>query len=265
MSLLRGRSPADVEFVFGRFCLNEQRREDWERKYLEDYFPCDPRVPRFFQQPSGKLWHTSDLYTEREKRESPAYREALRDTEAQNGLHVRQAGPSGSDVVWILADSLEESWTSAQLRLILYLRQHVLQYLSTRQELVAARALGTSLAGLLDSTRLGVIQLDRRGRIVAANDRARGFLEERDGLGDDGGLLSAPLPMENAELSRLLANALPSSGVQSHAGSMLVTRSLSPTPLVLRVNPVGEPRPEFRGRVAALVLVVDPATHHRVD
>ncbi|WP_423924621.1 helix-turn-helix transcriptional regulator [Candidatus Palauibacter sp.] len=263
--LLDGCSPADMEVSFARFWLNGQRREDWERKYFEDYFPWDPRVPRVLRQPGGELLHTPDLYTEREKRNSPAY-EALLDTEAQNGLHVRQAGPSGSHVAWILADSLEEDWTSAQVRLIHHLQPHVFRYVSMRQQLAEARALGTSLSGLLDSTRLGVIQLDQRGRIVTANDRALTFLKEGAGLGDEGGFLRASLPMENSELSRLLANALPPFGAQGRAGSMLITRSLAPTPLVIHINPVGEPHPEWHGRqVAALVLVVDPARRSRID
>ena len=263
--LVDGCSPADMECCFIRFALNGQRREDWERKYLEDYFPWDPRVARVLQMPYGELVHTPDLYTEREKRNSPAY-EALLDTEAQKGLHVRQAGPSGSHVAWILADSLEEGWTSAQFRLIHHLQPHVGRYVSMRQQLAEARALGTSLAGLLDSTRLGVIQLDERGRIVTANDRALGFFKEGAGLGDEGGFLHGWLPMENSELSRLLANALPSFGAQGRAGSMLITRSLAPTPLVLHINPVGAPQAECPGpRVAALVLVVDPARRSRID
>ncbi|WP_420636551.1 helix-turn-helix transcriptional regulator [Candidatus Palauibacter sp.] len=135
-----------------------------------------------------------------------------------------------------------------------------------RQQLVEAKALGTSLSGLFYSTRLGVIQLDQRGRIVTANDRALDFFQQGAGLSDEGGFLRAWLPMENSELSRLLANALPSFGVQGYAGSMLITRPLTPTPLVIHINPVGEPHPEIHGRrVAALVLVVDPARRGRID
>ena len=51
-----------------------------------------------------------------------------------------------------------------------------------RQALAAADALGTGLTGLLDNGRLGVIQLDRSGRVVAVNDAARGILLRDDGL-----------------------------------------------------------------------------------
>ena len=61
----------------------------------------------------------------------------------------------------------------------------------------------------LETTRSGVIHLDRRGRIVEANDRARDILRRADGLSDQGGFLGAWLPADNANLQRLLARALP--------------------------------------------------------
>ena len=257
LTLVDWHSADDVEVLFGRFWLNGRRRKDWERRYLERYFPWDPRVRRIHRLPAGHLSYTPDLYTDWEKRHSTPYTHALRDTEAQNGLHVRLTGPHGTHVVWALADSLGEGWTSDQIRLIEHLLPAVRQYVRIRQRLASARALGTTLIGLLQSAHVGVIQLDRRGRIMAANDRALRALREGDGLGDDGGLLCARLPNENAELSRLLANALPACGTRGQADSMVVTRSLAPTPLVLHINPVGR-KAAFSGRVAALVLVVDP-------
>ena len=107
----------------------------------------------------------------------------LLDTESQNGLHVRLDGPQGSNIVWSLADSTEpEGWSSAQIETISSLLPHIRQFVRMRQALADAVALGSSLADLLDNTRLGVIHLDRRGRIVAANDRAGGLLRQGDGL-----------------------------------------------------------------------------------
>ena len=257
LTLLDWHSPEDVEILFGRFWLDGTRREDWERRYVEHYFPSDPRVRRVRRLPPGHLSYTPDLYTDWEKKHSPPYTHALRATEAQNGLHVRLTGPHGTHVVWALADSLDEGWTSGQVRLIEHLLPQVREYVGVRQRLAAARALGNTLIGLLQNAHVGVIQLDRRGRIVAANDRALRYLKEDDGLGDDGGLLCSRLPKENAELSRLLAKALPSSGTPGQAGSMVVTRSLAPVPLALHVNPVRQ-QAAFSGRVAALVLIVDP-------
>ena len=58
--------------------------------------------------------------------------------------------------------------------------------------------MGASFAQLLDTTGLGIVQLDGRGRIAAANDRARDMLRGGDGLFDEDGFLCARRPEDNA-------------------------------------------------------------------
>ena len=60
-----------------------------------------------------------------------------------------------------------------------------------RHALVDAGAQVSSLAALLDNTQLGVVHLDRWGRIVTANDRARALLRSGSGVFEQGGLLRA--------------------------------------------------------------------------
>ena len=108
-----------------------------------------------------------------------------------------------------------------------------------QQALAGAGALGATLTELLDITGVGIIQLDGRGRIVAANDRARDLLRTGGGLFDEGGLLYARTPEDNAELQGLLTRALPRFGGQGAGGSTMVRRSAALPPLVLHVNPVG--------------------------
>jgi len=118
---------------------------------------------------------------------------------------------------------------------------------------------------LLDTTGSGVIQLDRRGRIVEVNDRARDLLRTGDGLFDERGFLFARTPEENDHLQGLLARALPPFGAQGVGGSMMVGRA-SALPLVLHVNPVDRQESDIRvWPVAALMLVVDPAGRRRID
>ena len=47
------------------------------------------------------------------------------------------------------------------------------------------------MTALLDNPRIGVLELDRRGRILAANDRAHTLLRHGDGLVDRKGMLRA--------------------------------------------------------------------------
>ena len=129
-----------------------------------------------------------------------------------------------------------------------------------------AEALGASLAELLENRGLGIIQLDRRGRILEANDRARDILLKRDGLCDEEGVLAAGNQVEHAELQRLLAQALPPYGVQGAGGALKITRDETVAPLVLEIHPVREMGRDYPAwEVGALVLVVDPAARLQVD
>lgn len=179
-----GTSPSDGVIVFWRLCFGGQRREDWERTYVRDYWHRDER-----------LW------------------------------------------------------------------PHIRSFVSVRQALAEAGALGASLHDLLDNTRTSVIQLDRGGRILAANDPARDIFRSGEALFAPGGFLRATRQAENAKLQRMLAEALPRFGVHGVAGSMAIQGSAPATILFVHIQPVGaESRGHDTHRVATLVLAVRPAS-----
>ena len=67
-------------------------------------------------------------------------------------------------------------------------------------------------------------------------------------------------------LEQLLADALPTSGAVALSGSMLLGRSSKLPPFGLHVKPVGDSQSDYGVRpVAALVLIVEPGRHHRID
>ena len=268
-SLVHGEGPtqAEAEFSFVHFCVDGQHRPDLERKYFRDYWPRDECGLRIACLPHSQLVRTADLFTDREKKTLRAYNEVWCDLQMQNGLSVRLDGLNGSHIGWNLADSLEGGgWRSHQIELIESLLPHMRQFVRARHVLAESRALGNSLAELLDNTHCRVIQLDRRARIVASNDQALDLLSRGDGLFDRGGFLRVSAPDENAELQRLLARALPPFGSRGAAGSMMVSRSSARTRLVVQILPVGERGSDHRAqRVAALVLVVDPQRRVRID
>ncbi|MDE0389152.1 MAG: LuxR C-terminal-related transcriptional regulator, partial [Rhodospirillales bacterium] len=261
------RSRDDVEILFKRFCYRGERNEYHERLYYDAYHSRDERIPRFRLLPDSRLVHVAELYTDQERKTSPAFNEAMPLGETQNGLNVRLDGPDGSHIGWQAADPVDgDGWSSAQVETIERLLPHIRQFVRVRQSLVSARALGSSVTRLLDSTRFGVIQLDRRGRIMAANDRARDILRKSDGLSDRGGLLCASTPAGDAALQKILNRALPRFGGQGASGTMMVKRSVVSPGLVLHTMPVSDERTDMHPRgVAALVLVVDPASRARID
>ena len=265
--VLGERSPDDnVETYMARFFHRGQRRRDWESLYYQVYHPRDERPPRLSRLPDSWILHARELYTEQELRTSPAYNEALLLSESQNSLHVRLDGPQGANIIWIASDPVESGgWRPAQIEAIKRLLPHIRQFVCVRQALADARSLAASFARLLDSTRVGAIYLDRRGRIVEMNDPARNQLRG-SGLSDRDGFLGAWLPKDDANLQRLLAQALPPFGSQGVSGSTTVGRSAGLTSLVLHVVPIEDGQADFRTRaVAALVLVVDPQMPPRPD
>ena len=122
------------------------------------------------------------------------------------------------------------------------------------------------MTALLDNPRIGVLELDRRGRILEGNDRARSLLRHGDGLLDRNGMLRARAPADQVRLERLVGDALPASGAVAVSGSMVLRRSSVVPPFVVHVKPVVGPQADHGARyVAALVLIVEPGRPHRIN
>ena len=158
-------------------------------------------------------------------------------------------------------------WTPTRVETVGRVLPHLRQYVRVRQALAEARALGASLAELLETMRTGVVQLDRRGRVAAANERALAVLRARDGLRDEDGWLHAALPEEDATLQRLVGDAVPFPDGPGAGGSMTVSRVRAPSRLQVHVSPAvaGEAAGGETGRIGALVVVIDPASRLHLD
>ena len=207
---------------------------------MELYHPWDERVPRVRRLPDSKLVHIPAVYTKQELKTSPTYNEALLRSKGQNGLHVRLDGPHESRFVWTIYDPAQPGgWGSVQINMIEGLVPHLRQFVRVRRALASAEAESVAVNHLLDNSRIGVVQLDRQRRIMAANDRARSTLRRSDGLSNRGGLLS-------------------NRGGLRRAPGLL--------PLTLHVNPVSVRQMDFGAhRVAALVLIVEPISQGHID
>ena len=269
-TLLVGEGPMDdIQAHFVGVYYRGQRRTDLEREYTEVYYPIDEMVPRLRQQSNGRLVQISNLYTTEELKTSRTYNEILLRAKYQNGLAVRMAadGAYKSWGRWILADPMGSAdRSSTQIKMIARLVPHIRQFFRLRQALVRAQARAVTAATLLDNPRLGVVHLDRRGRIMAVNDHARGILRHGDALSDRDGELHARTPDDQRRLERLLAAALPTSDAVGLSGSMPLRRSSVLVPLVVHVKPVAVQQPHYGARfVAALVLIDEPERPHRID
>ncbi|MDE0408216.1 MAG: helix-turn-helix transcriptional regulator [Alphaproteobacteria bacterium] len=258
----------DARVHFARYLYRGESRPERVRAYFDVYHAQDEGIQRVRQLPHGRLVHGPELYTEDQRKTSAAYNEGLRILGCQNGLTARFDGPDGLRIVWGAGDPVGSGgYEAAQLRLVGRLLPHVHRTVLVRQALAAAEALGAGLAGLLDNNRIGVVQLDRSGRVLAANGPALEILRRGDGLLDRDGVLQARLPADRSRLRSLLARALPDLwGEAPSGGSMTVQRPSGRSRLGLHVSPVGDPAGDFGGRrVAALALLVDPAGRVRID
>ena len=131
----------------------------------------------------SQIVHATALYTSQELQTSVAYNDGLRLLHGQNSLKVRLAGPAGSHISWSPADPVAGGdWAGPALALLTGLLPHIRQFVRVRQALVRAGALGSAMTDLLETPRLGVLHLDRRGQILAANDRARALLRHSAAL-----------------------------------------------------------------------------------
>ena len=252
---------------FWRVCFGGRRYRDLEQEYFREYWSGDERVPRVRRLRDGEVVPTGDLYTDEEKETSATYSELMTRTDMRGGLHVRLDGPDRLQVVWAVGECIDpRGWTAAQIGVIEGLLPHLRHFASVRQVLADTQALSHSLGALLDNAHVGIIQLDRSGRIVEANDPATRILRRRTELLDSGGFLRARAAGENTRLQRLLAEAQSPFGAQGSAGSTTVGRPPSTTRLLVHVTPVSGRGWDFQaGRVAVLVMVVDPARRPGID
>ena len=147
-------SGEDARIHFRAARYRGERNEELEADYFCHYHHRDERVLRLWQLPDSRPVPVAGLYTEREKRTSAAYNEALRQGGWQNGLDVHMDSPDGARITWTLADPGQPGdWGSRQTDLIERLIPHVRQFVQVRRTLASAPALNSSLGGLLDNDR----------------------------------------------------------------------------------------------------------------
>ncbi len=265
--LFVGEGPQDdIRVISSGFYYRGQRYEALEREYLTVYHPIDERVPRVRQLPDHHLVHVTSLYTTEELQTSLTYNELLARNGGQESVNVRLTGLDGSRITWSSADPVTPGgWSTPQLALLRGLLPHLQHFVRVRQALARAEAEGAASTALLNTSRVGVVQLDRRGRILETNDRARAILRQGDGVSDRDGELRAALPADQTRLERLIAGALPSAS-PAVGGSMLLHRTSVLPRFVVHVTPVGVRQPDFGAhRVAALVLITEPGHQSRID
>ena len=249
----------DVDIYFGRICRLGEGPEDFERSYFTQSHWRDERLPRLRVLPDSKVVHVSELFSEQELKTSVVYNERLPLSGAQNGLNVRLDGPDGARIVWTVSDPVDAAgWASWRVDVVRSLLPHIRQFVRTRLALSFAGVLGASLSNLLADKGIGVIQLNRRGRILEANDRARDILRREDGFFEERGSVRARWPGDDTRLQRMLQKLLPLAGGPARGGSMALRHGSGRPRLTLHTVPSSLFPPAFgNGNSSALLLMVE--------
>ena len=254
------------EVSFAAFYRRGERRLDLEREYYDNYFHQDERVARLLQLGRGKLVRNATLFTPRQRRTSVTWNEMLPRAGTQNGLCVRLRERHGLRATWVFADPVTGNWETDRIQTIQRLLPHLSSFVHLRQTLAGVQALGASIHDLFDSTGVGVIHLDRRGRIVETNDHARDLFFRGNGLWDEGGFLRTWLPEDEGRLKRLVTAALPTLSGRGVGGSMLVRHPFLARGLTLHIQPVTVRQMDFGAPdLGALVLVTGMGGPQRRD
>lgn len=254
-----GRSNADVRIYSAWMYERGVRRTDVEEEYFRNFYHLDERIPRIRLAPDSQLFHCTKFYTEEELKTSPAF-DAMVRYHADDGINVRLDAPSGSRLVWGISNPVKsKGWSSPQLDAIRRILPHIRHTFCVQQALASAGALNATLLGLLESTGVGIVQLDRNGQILEANGRARELLLAGDPLYDRDGVLYARDPIENDRLQELLSRAMTSLHAMGAGGSMKLSLPNSHVSLLLHMHPVEDREQEIGSRpVAALLLIRNP-------
>ena len=267
-----GNSEPEIRVFFAWTLYRGEPHPELERWYYENLYDIDERAPRVRKAPDGQLLHMRDVYTEEELKNSPAYHALRTRGRGGEGINVRLDGPHDSRITWLIHDPVNGAgWSSVQLDIIRALLPHIRQTVRVQQSLAGAQALAATMQDLHAATALGILQLDARGRILAANDRGLDVLRTGDPVFDEKGFLLARTPRGNDELQTLFGRALPAPGPLGkggarEGGSMLLKRARGLPPLMVHVIPLGNTEERLGAwPVAALVLLVDPTQRIAVD
>ena len=262
------------EWLFDQFYYHGDSAEELGKEYIKEFYARDERfeprrggLSRFLALPDRRVVPVTDLIADEELKSSAVYHDLLRRAVGQRGFNVRMDGPDGLDIIMGIADPVGGGeWSSEQIETIERMLPHIRQFLRVRHALIRAEARGSTHTGLLENAAVGTIYLDKRGRILEANERARAMLRQHDGVADQDGTLRASTATDDTKLGKLLANALPGRGRQPVSGSLAIERSLLLPRLVVHVNPLEIQQLDFGARsAAALVLLVDPGIRVSID
>ena len=251
---------ANLGAFFSYYDSDSKRDAVLESLYRDEYYPFDERVRTIRRLGHGEVAHELALLSDSERKISPTYNEFLPRAGMQNGIVIRLHAPNEAYTTWGLGDPLPgRDWPSSIVETIERLVPHVSHFIHVRQHLLEAKALGATVSEITQHSNIALIQLDRRGRVIEANEPALLLLRRGALLEYSKGELRATVAEDNRVLGELLSQALPTPGVQAKDGRAIIGEHARAR-FEVHVCPVEQPELECSDcttRVAALLMLIE--------
>ena len=225
--------------------------------------------------PLGMVVSRTDVVSDREWENAPAYNEIIRPVDGFQSMHARVGGPGETTSFVNLCRARRagdfDLVERAKLQTIV---PHLANALELLRRLGIAEHQNHGLSRLLDEIDSGVILLDAAGRPCFANGEAMRIMAEKDGLAVGPSGLFAATPVATQRLRQALARMTAPDGTDARllvtAGRRMRLRldrpSLRP-PLLLTLVPIyglGAGSPQNAGPLIA-VFIADPDGRPSID
>lgn len=239
--------------------LSATRQVDaqWGRRYETHFARLDLRRRQIRTLPADTVFVGAELVPDRELLRSEFYADFLR---PQGFFHLLGTMALHTDevlgVLRVIRPRTARPFDDADRALIRRLTPHLRRSLVVHRQLALATARRTAATDVLDRFQVGVLLLDGRGRVRAANRRADELLELQDGLRADRDGLRAAQATETSALRALIAGTTTAAPA---GGALPITRPSGREPFAVLVVPLRAP--ELTGvapGACAVAFVTDP-------
>ncbi len=226
---------------------------DYERHYAR----LDLRRRQMRALPEGRVFVGPELIPDRTLLRSEFYADFLRPQgffQILGAVAVRAEDTVG--IVRVIRSRSAPPFDASHRELLARLVPHLRRSLAVHRQLAVAQVRHDAASDVLDRFLVGVLLLDGRGRVRAANRQAERLLALHDGLRADRDGLRAAAAAESAALRALVAAT--ARGTPS-SGALAITRPSGREPLHVLVTPLRSPLLAGLAHSAtAVVFVTDP-------
>lgn len=235
--------------------------QDFTKSYGSHYISVNPWTTKSFGIKPGSVYAAESLIDTCELMKTEFYGDWLRPQRLKYGiggriLHEKSRIMSFS----ILLDAKAGPAESADLDMLRQLMPHLQRAAQIRRQLAHAKFLYDTAESVLDTLAIGVLLLDRDGKVFHVNERAAGIVGLRDGLAlDHQGMLSAALQSETKRLRSLIHDAINAGKhvCSSGGGAMQVSRISGQQSFAILVAPLRKAQEDLLLARTACVLFVD--------